>query len=123
MQNTGSLSRFVQYLTYKARKMGKRLISIDESYTTQVCCQCGVKQKRSLVERTIFCQCGNQLDRDLNAAINIMKKYLYLHQSDPLLHQPDVNTESFLRKRNGSTTIHNLFREKSKDGLVGSPIL
>ena len=123
MQNTGSLSRFIQFLTYKATKIGKKVIQIDESYTTQVCCQCGLRKKRSLAERTIFCQCGNQLDRDLNSAINIMKKYLYLHHSDNLLHQPDVNTESFLHQWNGFTTIHSLFRTKSENGLVGSPLL
>ncbi|TXT53335.1 MAG: hypothetical protein BAJALOKI1v1_2510001, partial [Promethearchaeota archaeon] len=35
MQNTGSLGRLVQFLTYKAQKIGKRVIRIDESYTTQ----------------------------------------------------------------------------------------
>ncbi len=121
MQNTGSLSRFIQFLTYKARKIGKKVIKIDESYTTQVCCLCGDIRKRSLAERTLFCQCGNHIDRDLNSAINIMKKYLYLSAS--LLHQPVVNTESFLRKWNGFTTIHSLIRTRSNDGLVGSPLL
>ena len=123
MQNTGSMGRFVKFLTYKARKIGKRLIKIDESYTTQVCCSCGLKKKRSLSERDIFCTCGNRIDRDLNSAINIMKKYLYLKQSDSLLHIPSVNEESFLQMWNGFSTINSPFRTKSKDGLVGSPLL
>ena len=123
LQNTGSMGRFVQFLTYKARKIGKRLIKIDESYTTQVCCSCGLKKKRSLSERNIFCTCGNQLDRDLNSAVNIMKKYLFRKHSDFLLHQPSVYEESFLRKWNGFTMINSLFRSKSKEGLMGSPLL
>ncbi len=62
------------------------------------------------------------MDRDLNSAVNIMKKYLYLRHSENLLHQPSVNEESFLKQWNGFTTIHSLFRVKSKDGLVGSPL-
>ncbi len=81
-----------------------------------------MKKKRSLSERNIFCTCGNQMDRDLNSAVNIMKKYLYLRHSENLLHQPSVNEESFLKQWNGFTTIHSLFRVKSKDGLVGSPL-
>ena len=123
MQNTGSMGRFVQFLTYKARKIGKRLIKIDESYTTQVCCRCGLRKKRSLSERDILCNCGNQMDRDLNSAVNIMKKYLYLRHSEALLHQPSVNEESFLRTWNGFTMIHSLIRTRSNDGLMGSPLL
>ncbi|MHA1452340.1 MAG: RNA-guided endonuclease InsQ/TnpB family protein [Promethearchaeota archaeon] len=123
MQNTGSMGRFVQFLTYKAQRIGKRVMKIDESYTTQVCCRCGMKKKRSLSERDIFCNCGNRIDRDLNSAINIMKKYLYLKQSESLLHQPSVNEESFLHKWNGFTMIHSLFRTKSKDGLMRNLLL
>ena len=123
MQNTGSLGRFVQFLTYKAQKIGKRIIKIDESYTTQVCCSCGMRKKRSLSERNIFCTCGNRIDRDLNSSVNIMKKYLYLKHSESLLHQPSVYEESFLRKWNGFTMINSLFHNKSKEGLMGNPLL
>lgn len=33
VHNTGSLGRFIQFLTYKAQKIGKKIIKIDESYT------------------------------------------------------------------------------------------
>ena len=103
MQNTGSLGRFVQFLTYKAKKLGKRVIKIDESNTTQVCANCGKKQKRKLSERTIKCDCGHCMDRDLNSAINIMVKFL---TSDHLSHQPSLSEESFLPRWNGFITIH-----------------
>ena len=98
MQNTGSLGRFVQFLTYKAQKIGKRVIRIDESYTTQTCAKCGKRVKRPLSERDIICDCGHRMDRDLNSAINIMVKFL---QSADLSHQPSLKEESFLRKWNG----------------------
>ena len=103
MQNTGSLGRFVQFLTYKARKIGKRVIRIDESYTTQTCAKCGKRIKRKLSERIINCDCGHQMDRDLNSSINIMVKFL---QSDDLSHQPSLKEESFLHKWNGFSTTH-----------------
>ncbi len=49
-------------------------------------------------ERTIKCNCGNQMDRDLNSAVNIMSKFL---QEKNLLHQSSVNEESFLHKWKG----------------------
>ncbi|MHA1744496.1 MAG: hypothetical protein ACTSWW_00765 [Promethearchaeota archaeon] len=52
-----------------------------------------------------------------------MKKYLYLKHAESLLHQPSVYEESFLRKWNGFTMINSLFRTRSKDGLMGSPLL
>jgi putative transposase len=43
--------------------------------TTQECCVCGWKQKLSLSDRVYHCLvCGNTIDRDLNSAINILKK-------------------------------------------------
>mgnify|MGYP006278709835 CR=1 FL=1 len=103
LQSTGSLGRFVQFLTYKARKMGKRVIRIDESYTTQTCAKCGRTVKRELSERDIICDCGHRMDRDLNSAINIMVKFL---TSDELSHQPSLKEESFLHKWKGFATIH-----------------
>ncbi|MBD3196838.1 MAG: IS200/IS605 family element transposase accessory protein TnpB [Candidatus Lokiarchaeota archaeon] len=103
LQNTGSEGRFVQFLTYKAQKMGRRVIRIDESYTTQTCAKCGTRVKRELSERDSTCDCGYRMDRDLNSAINIMVKVL---NSDDLSHQPSLKEESFLCKWKGFSTIH-----------------
>ena len=103
MQNTGSMGRFVQFLTYKARKIGKRVIRIDESYTTQTCAKCGKRVNRELSERDITCDCGHQMDRDLNSAVNIMVKFL---KSDELSHKPSLKEESFLNQWNGFSTTH-----------------
>ncbi len=98
--NTGSLGRFVEFLTYKAKLVGKRVIRIDESFTTQRCCICGKLKKRSLGERTIQCDCGNHLDRDFNSAINIMVNFLQnKHKYDFLSHQPSLNEVFFLQKK------------------------
>lgn len=103
IQNTGSLGRFVQFLIYKAKKIGKRVIRIDESYTTQTCAKCGRRVKRELSERDINCDCGHRMDRDLNSAINIMVKFL---KSEDLSHQPSLKEESFLKQWKGFSTTH-----------------
>jgi transposase len=43
--------------------------------STQTCSQCGNRQKMKQNERTYLCKsCGNKIDRDINAAINIEKE-------------------------------------------------
>ncbi|MFW9988093.1 MAG: RNA-guided endonuclease InsQ/TnpB family protein [Candidatus Odinarchaeota archaeon] len=102
IHNTGYMSRFVEFLTYKAEKIGKRVIRIDESMTTKACCKCGKLKKRLIFERSITCDCGNHIDRDLNSAINIMTRFLILkHNYDFLSHKSSVNEESFLIQWNG----------------------
>lgn len=62
-------------LEYKTAKTGARLHFVDRWYpSSKTCSNCGsVKAKLSLKERTYKCEhCGLVIDRDLNAAINIM---------------------------------------------------
>jgi putative transposase len=50
--------------------------------TTQECYVCGYKQKLDLSDRVYRCPvCGNTVNRDLNSAINILKKGLDLIQN------------------------------------------
>ncbi|MHA1491474.1 MAG: zinc ribbon domain-containing protein, partial [Promethearchaeota archaeon] len=53
VQNTGFMSRFAQFLTYKAERLGKRVIRIGEEKTTKACCNCGKLSKRTIYERFI----------------------------------------------------------------------
>jgi putative transposase len=75
-QGLGNLGRFVQFLTYKAELIGKLVIRIDEKNTSKKCCYCGKKHDMPTWERVILCDCGNNIDRDRNSAINIMIRYL-----------------------------------------------
>lgn len=62
-------------LEYKTAKTGAKLHVIDRWYpSSKTCSNCGsVKAKLSLTERVYKCEhCGLVIDRDLNAAINIM---------------------------------------------------
>lgn len=99
VQNAGFMGRLAEFLTYKAEKVGKRVIRIGEERTTKACCKCGKLTHHPLYERFIECDCGNRIDRDVNAAINMMVKFLILKQCGQfafLSPQPSVNEESFL---------------------------
>jgi putative transposase len=66
-------SMFRNVLTQKAESAGRRVVSIDPRYTSQDCCGCGYRVKKKLSERRHDCpMCGVSLDRDTNAAINIL---------------------------------------------------
>jgi len=64
---------FTQMLNYKLARQGKGLIKVDKWFpSSKRCSVCGaVKRELSLSERIYICDCGNALDRDVNAAINI----------------------------------------------------
>lgn len=69
-----SFSMFRNQLEYKCRWYGKELIVIDRFYpSSKTCSRCGWKNKDlKLSDRTFICKdCGLEIDRDLNAAINI----------------------------------------------------
>ena len=67
-------SQFVQVCTYKAVWAGRTLIKVDPKFTSQVCSGCGQVRKKDLSERWHSCDCGTELDRDVNAAINILER-------------------------------------------------
>ena len=70
-----SWSSFVSKLEYKVTENQGCLVKIDRFYpSSKTCSNCGcVKDKLSLSERTYHCEeCGFEIDRDLNASINIL---------------------------------------------------
>lgn len=67
--------QFKQYLTYKAVNAGREICLVNPAYTSKCCSSCGqVFQNFSLSTRWVICDCGLSLDRDHNAAINILRK-------------------------------------------------
>lgn len=65
---------FLRRLTCKAESAGMWVIPVDPSGTTQECSGCGMVVRKTLAERTHRCNCGMILDRDENAAINILNR-------------------------------------------------
>ena len=70
-----SWSTFFQMLNYKAARAGVQLVSVDPRNTSQICSGCGAIVKKRLKDRVHACEeCGLVLDRDHNAAINILER-------------------------------------------------
>lgn len=69
-----SWSKFLGFLEYKAERAGAHLIRIDPRNTSQKCSGCGELVPKSLAVRTHACpHCGLVIDRDWNAAKNILR--------------------------------------------------
>ena len=64
---------FQQFCTYKAENAGRAVLFVNPKYTSQVCSGCGTVKKKELSERWHSCECGTELDRDHNAALNILR--------------------------------------------------
>jgi putative transposase len=66
--------QFRQWIEHFATKFGRLAVAVPPQYTSQECSQCKVIVKKSLSTRTHVCLCGLILQRDWNAAINILRK-------------------------------------------------
>ena len=70
-----SWNRFIQLLSYKAESAGMKVMKVDPRNTSKECSNCGNIQDMPLSIREYNCsRCGMQLDRDINASINILKR-------------------------------------------------
>ncbi len=75
-----SWSQFRSILTSKAESAGREIIAVNPAYTSQDCSGCGYRPdglegrtKKKLSDRWHLCpMCGLSVDRDTNAAINIL---------------------------------------------------
>jgi len=68
------LGLFTQLLAYKVEETGCQLVVVNPAYTSQLCSACGLIVEKSLSVRVHRCpDCGLELDRDVNAARNVLK--------------------------------------------------
>ena len=67
---------FRTWLEYFGFKYGRITVAVPPHNTSQNCSNCGEKVIKSLSTRTHVCKCGFVEDRDVNAAINILKRGL-----------------------------------------------
>lgn len=72
---------FLNMLEYKLAERGKYLIKVDKWFpSSQICHGCGSlhPEMKDLHIRTMDCDCGHHMDRDRNAALNILDEGLRL---------------------------------------------
>ena len=72
VQNQGFFE-FRKQLEYKCNDRGIQLIVADRSYPSSKRCSCCGKIKKDLrlSDRTYKCECGNVIDRDFQASLNL----------------------------------------------------
>ncbi|PJA84275.1 MAG: transposase [Candidatus Nealsonbacteria bacterium CG_4_9_14_3_um_filter_37_13] len=69
-----SWNRFLQQLRYKAAEAGIWAVEINAKNTSQICSGCGSNVPKTLAVKKHKCpQCGLIIDRDINAAKNILQ--------------------------------------------------
>lgn len=69
--------QFISWVNYYGLLHDVPVIAVEPHYTSQACSNCGALIKKSLSVRTHICPgCGVVLDRDHNAALNILAKAL-----------------------------------------------
>ena len=79
-----SLSEFVRKLEYKAKWHCRTIVKVDQYFaSSKLCNYCGWKNENlKLSDRTWFCNsCCNDIDRDQNAAKNILNEGLRILQN------------------------------------------
>lgn len=84
--NDATFSEIIRQLQYKARYKGKVFYQINTYYpSSQICSRCSTQDKRykDLTRREYKClKCNQEIDRDLNASINIMFEGLKLYMKN-----------------------------------------
>ena len=75
-------TQFISMTIGKAAEAGRTVILVNPRNTSKMCSQCGELVNKSLSERTHDCpHCGLVLDRDVNAAMNILHRGLQTLQT------------------------------------------
>lgn len=76
-----SWSQFFRMLEYKTERYGKIIKKVDRFFaSSKICNHCGHKKTNlQLSDREITCEsCGTEYNRDLNAAVNILQRWLQM---------------------------------------------
>lgn len=77
MQNNWNLETFTRLFEYKCKLEGNQVVKVNEAWTSKTCCKCGsINHDLILSDRQYICDCGNDINRDVNGAINIYKQFV-----------------------------------------------
>jgi len=101
-----NINMFLQFLGYKCQSKNINLTKIDEKWTTQLNCLTGkvFKERIELNDREVKLSDTIIIDRDINSAINIMKRWFGNHIAS--MNEP-LDISSVIKK-------NNLFNETHK---------
>jgi len=92
-----------------AVKRGVHQVKVNPNNTSQDCSGCGVKAKKDLSLRWHSCHdCYTELERDINAAINILKRAI-----------ADLKTVGLIVSACGGDSDSPLLKQEAKEMLTG----
>jgi putative transposase len=74
--NDASWYQFRVWVEYFGKVFKRVTVAVNPQYTSQECSSCGEVVKKTLSTRTHVCKCGCVMDRDENAARNILSRSL-----------------------------------------------
>ncbi|MFA6728331.1 MAG: RNA-guided endonuclease TnpB family protein [Prevotella sp.] len=97
-------SSFVTKLEQKAKQYGTTVYKVDRFFpSSKTCSRCGkIKKYLKLSDRIYKCDCGFEIDRDLNAAINIKNEFLKSAEHVDNRHGEVVRPRRLVYKPQGS---------------------
>ena len=75
--------RFTQFLLHKAREHGSTVLLVNEAHTTKTCSKCDKLREMGGSEVYNCTYFGLKIDRDINASINILLKFIHDNISQP----------------------------------------
>jgi putative transposase len=112
-------SSFVIRLEQKAKQYNTTVYKVDRFFpSSKTCSSCGkVNKDLNLSDRVYKCDCGFEIDRDLNASINIENEFLKSSEYDEYRHGETVRPRRLVYNPQGS------FLEVSTNSLYGNEIL
>jgi len=91
-------SQLTNFVSYKVEETGGKVEFVNPKNTSQECSRCGEIVKKPLSQRVHKCPfCGLVMDRDQNAAINILKKGL--KKLNVVEGLPEFKPEDFSKRR------------------------
>ena len=119
------LSQLTMFIKYKAENQGKVFSKIDRFYpSSKTCCNCGNKKNLLLSNRIYNCEkCNINIDRDINAAINILlegiKKLIIEKELNPSIIKIGDLKDYLIEKLNDTSKV--VDEKKISDNLLRKP--
>jgi putative transposase len=110
---------FLSWVCHYGRLHGIPVIAVSPHYTTQDCAGCGERVRKTLSMRTHICpRCGLVLDRDWNAALNILLAALAWVAHNRTAGQAETGSASAERNASGQKTesLHKRLRSAKSAG-------
>jgi putative transposase len=114
-----SWSLFANMLSYKAESAGSKVIFVNPKNTSKQCSRCGTLVDKQITERIHNCfNCELSIDRDVNAALNILAKATEGHSESNACEVEPIGSTMKQEVRNEYVTGVNQKNEGAKIKII-----